>query len=227
MELATLTQADLNDEGIKTQLTQNDLLEVIVEEKWKGINDSIDRINKRRRELSGAYENILNDLKKIEEVKFRKSINVPKDALVHTSINNDFNSRYLDIKSIFIGFANKKNYLGSDTSHSLYVPVDNVYKYKIMITITVNKKHEDYVKSTSYRKDLDLLLPANNAIAKHAIDIQNHNKEVEDMVSKYKDVNMSYDTIMRETRTTFNKRLIAGGAPKLRARVKDVFNIEL
>lgn len=226
-----LTQADLNEEGIKTQLTQNDVLEVIVEEKYQEAqnffktveqkaNDFITNYNKLRDEI--VYNNFLAFCKK-------NKITIPAGATKETINMNSYTtgSQYIHYPFPYLYSdkgRQKATVLSKSTNKYItkHTPelefqarfdecINNAY-----ITTRINTTVVFKIPSTAFDK-LEVLEK----------EIETSKIESDKFVQDNKDIEFGYAAMLRQIKSTFNRELIKTGSPKLAKQIRESFGITI
>lgn len=240
-----LTQKDLNDEGIKTQLTQNDLLEVIVSEKHKEFTDEYDLLEKRALEIETKLNEFhKNQVREAIEKMFKK-------LKITVNLDNSYHNVY-DSK---VSFTGKSTDPSIKNENGVYIHRPTTYREKQKTIIgesrqwsintvsagpgvTINKSFTADVSITEKKTDtLDITtkysikglnVVVNTPAYKKLLDELNaHNKHCSEFIKRYQGVDLRYESILKEIRVAFNKKLIVDSAPNLRKRISGAFNIEL
>lgn len=257
--VAVLTQKDLNDEGIKTQLTQNDVLEIIVEEKYKEFDERLKYFSKRPKEITGEFHNIVKQYCIDQLDKYIKKHKLPftKEQILKFNImyfsyldkgNNPYvrdfpsgglnylceasNSRYLNM---ITPYRENKKMLLSYSNGSL-VPIKLTDEMKIQVSFThttdTTKVHDQTIGYKSRVSEyvefgMTFKLTDVKGLSKVMKDAENYVKEAEEFMEIYKDQDVSYDGILRQVKTKFNKELIKTTSPKLKQKIKESFGLTI
>ncbi len=233
-----LSQADLNEEGIKTQLTQNDLLEVIVEEKVKAIDDEIEGVQTKAKSFSQAINdatfNFVAEVfrKEVKRLKLPFTAEEIEERIQDRNISYEIkrsdsyeNVKYVQTLNIYGSRRGRKTEekLHMCSGESFYIIKEKV---TIHFRLARTTEQKGYTEESVYRFSVEADTKKTD-LAKLYAEIDAHNQMVKTVCTKYENVNLDKEAILKEIRTTFNKQLIIAGAPKLRQKVKDTFLIEL
>lgn len=221
-----LTQTDLNDEGIKTQLNQNDLLEVLVSEVYESHMNKIKDLNAIAKNINEEFYTLKKDLAVKALVK-----------LIHKT-GLKVNIEDISFKASFVGnHADEHKIVGNSLSISEYrneskVQVNSYFSDRFSSQLSINwsftlQDHKaDYIIETTY-SGVSTVKVDTKPFEKLKKEAEANVKQVNDFYTAYKDMNLNYTALSREVRVKFNKSLIAKGAPKLRAKIASSFGIEL
>ena len=214
-----LTQEFLNKNSIKVQLTQNDLLEVLVEERYREIEGMVTKLHNNYVSLSERREQYYSCKKLIlETLGISNVTNFTINGGTITSLNI-FDCKIMDVgrgtQNINLYDCHAHNYFdilkdkvlfyikyGKGTSKSL--TTYNIIEGQISTEMISKKLLNIYKKERqSFQKELDA-----------------HNAKVEEFVNSYKDVNVNRDSILKQMRVAMNKKVINTEAPELAKEIK-------
>lgn len=261
--VAVLSQKDLNDEGIKTQLTQNDVLEIIVEEKYKEFEETLKNFQEQPKQFIADFQNVIKEHYVSQLDKFIKKHKIPftKEQVlgfgirVYTVVERKGQNPYIshleaysgnishlctsNTGTLTIGKAvqyrnGKKTILGLEKYSSF--PAKITSELSIKVNFDHTESEDTIVSETaefkisnrkSYFFSMKFDLKDVKGISKVLADVQKYEKESEAFIEKYKDMDVSYENILRQVKTTFNKELIKTGSPKLRQKIKESFGITI
>ena len=230
-----LTQEDLNECGIKTQLTQNDLLEVLVTEKLAMISQEIEDINEKKniiiKAIAKEKDDFYEDCKsKAVAILKKKGIDVDPEALISIGSNNysdKFESRY--IRGLATYKDRNKEYILSSYDNNerprlLEKPdtIDVVMNVNVVVTDIVSK---DISFTQTYKVNVSFRHKVDHTVFLKAI--ADHNKLADSVALKYKNINIDYNSVLKEMRVVFNKKLIAAGSPKLRTKIYESLGLTI
>jgi len=235
-KVVDLDQNDLNESGIKTQLTQNDLLEVLVSERLAVIDkeitdvnnfvkDIIDELDNEKEEFKAAFIDIAVD--KLKKAK----IKVSKENLYnfHASYLTNKEIRESHMVSKIIKEEYRSNESISSTSRgcgSRKVFKTGTFDLQADICFKVTTVVDDISIETMYEVTVSM---THTFDSKAILDkIATSNTMCDEIVAKYKDVNINYNSVLKDMRVKMNKKLIqnaAGG--KLRAKILDNLGLSI
>jgi hypothetical protein len=234
-KVVDLDQDDLNESGIKTQLTQNDLLEVLVSERLAVIDkeitdvnnfvkDIIDELDNEREEFKAAFINIAVD--KLKKVK----IKVSKENLYnfHASYitNNEIWESHMIYKVIKEEYRSNESISSTFRDCSRKVFNTGTFDLQADVCFKVTTVVDDMSIETMYKVTVSM---THTFDSKAILDkIAKSNNMCNEIVAKYKNVNINYNSVLKDMRVKMNKKLIqnaAGG--KLRAKILDNLGLSI
>jgi len=229
-ELA-ISQQDLNEEGIKTQLNQNDLLEVLVTERLDAIDAECAAITAEYmaiREQAIEQENLMKEQVKKEAIKALKKLGIifGEDQKLNFSIYVKGDKDRYDVfnvykKSIIKGHDNvfRERYNHTEVLKTSGVITGYVLiQVKDVLTSEVTSTHEYKVNvSFTYKNKSKEIVER----------IGKHNDNVDAYTEKMAGVNINYNSVLKNMRVTFNKKLIATGSPNLRKKILECFGLSI
>ena len=227
-EVIALVQSDLNQEGIKTQLTQNDLIEVVVEERYKEIMKRFDSLAEERKNIINAisFGQIENDHKDTFINKYKKLYNI--DNVKSFSIWNSRTDKNESVPLCHINIHRidkKTDNIGLGTSN-ITIPTKNSHlSFSLDLALCEQKKDETI--TLNIRLNTNIKIPKNHPSLNIKDRIIKYNEDATAFAKEVAGVNMNYESLTREIRTSFNKKLIVNGSPKLSEKIKEVFKIDL
>ncbi len=246
-DLAVLTQNEINAEGIKTQLTQNDLLEVIVSEMHQKFTDRLLFYSDRSKELEDKMKSCIKNqrITAIKEFLKKNKIEVKDEAIEHSSISRMFST--LSTKS--------KASLSNERSLRVHYPgvTREKSKEKVLLydsycgsnffpEVSTKKALYDFVGceiitdgvKTEDLKERRVLEIRNVIVNRHTSEyanimeeIEKHNKEVVDFCKEYEGVDVRYESLLKDIRVKFNKKVIGDSSETLKNKISDIFGISL
>jgi hypothetical protein len=243
MELIHLTQEELNGAGIRTSLTQNDLIEVIVDEKLRVLNDELEAQNLK---VQGVKDRIDAERNKVKAV----AVGIAVDKLAAQSIHlseediermktagcswsyNDSCTVVLGYPKLYIqditsyGSRTKKESVDTKTGGNEYIST----KPKLSITINANlMRYRKLTDEVSYNEEFSVRVPME--IDNPFLDLIEEAKEIEQesyaIRERYKELNLNAEALVKQTRVAINKQLITSGGAQLRDKIQDVFGLQI
>lgn len=233
-ELTTLTSTELNDIGINTQLSSNDLVEIIATDIYNNIMNHIESLNNRNKDLLEKY-------RVIHEEKVEKFIELLKKKGFLTA-SSKYSSR-VDYKIAadydFIQILKIK--LDERKSADKVILVDNnnssFLKSDAVCTLSIFVRDYGVINSTKNgitiqeRKNIDTTFSTEVKISAAPYislrkEFEQHNKEVRDFFEKLPKT-LSIDAFIREARTKLNRKIISGQSPEFRQKISELFKINI
>jgi len=230
-----LTVKSLEDSGIKTSINQNDLIDIVVQDKFEKIQNEVNRINEKAKYLAEGYVKMREANKDL----FLKELNKIDPSITLEQITIELKNRYSGV-SIF----------GLTFLEDQYAKVDNIYEIKkqalgtlpaegespifiLTCRITTNSEGDvtgaKGVKFTStsttiYTKGVKV---SAKSISGYYKDAEALNKECNEFLAMFPNPRININKIARETKTKMNKAILKNQAPLLQEQMKKIFAIDL
>ena len=229
---STLTQADMNEEGIKTQLTQNDVLEVVVEEKYQYWQQFFKNQAEKVRNFVENYNKMQKDIVFIAFIAFCKKnkINLPS---VTDSSKYSFTNKTKGSSSNYLRYylPTLNSYRGKETVISTYeglYSLNSAFKNHDYEVSFIETTENSFVHtSTTTTVKFSVPISAFKELYSLEDEVKKSSSLVEGFVNENKDVDFSYNGMLRTIKSKFNKELIKTGSPKLSAKIKELFGITI
>lgn len=224
-----LTQQDLNEEGIRTQLTQNDLLEVLVTERLEVIDARFNALEKEHQEIITLINVSYTAVREKSEKEALKTLKKAGFSISLEDIKFSYYPSLVELDHYYIiNHVGKHSYKSVDrmdlcTSTHLVYPTNG--KFKGTLRITVNKETAGINSYHEYKVPVDFTYKYNSDVILQRI--KDYNEKVDVFIEEMKGVNINYNTVLKEMRVKFNKELIKAGSPKLRAKILEGFGLSI
>ena len=240
-DIATLTTQQLEQSGIKTNLNQNDIVEIISTEAYDKIMGSLESIPKFDNHSRDYSKLDAQFIKKVKASKhYQESMDITPSDIDHFTkdATKDLSITY---KSIDIEENNDKIRL-IVRSHTLKILISGSVKLMFSKYITgINESQGDFeVYGGSSRIEFRQNFPYKSSKTEEQIlaEVEKHNQEVMDFynnipVSEKINSNglayklISYDTIAKQARVHVNKNIIKNQAPEVTQQLNNLFGITL
>ncbi len=240
LEVATLTTTDLQSAGINSQLTSNDLVEVVAHDIYNKITDSISEKNDRYKELKRAYDALFD--KEFEVMKndlfSAKHFNAEEIKLTTQSIypeNNKYWNNTHPLKYISVIEKEKGTKIEENDTALGFVKGKEV---KVRINVSLSDRYKevdiavkgivgtiDTTVNKSFTKIISVSESKWSGLFKE-IDI--HNKEVDNLLKLIPSTGLlSVERFTREARVKMNKKIISAQSAEFRQKISELFNIKL
>lgn len=239
-EVATLTSQDLTAVGISSQLTSNDLIEVVANDIYDKYIESVNDNIKRSGELIKRWVELFNPEIEVMKQDLQKSgfITLDDKENVSTSYNPE-KSRYWEnaISIKRLRFVDKDKGVKVDENDTTLSYTKGA-SIKIKISVTVNeyskekevsmKGIEGTIETTINKQFQKTISTTDNRFKKLIKEVQQHNEEVKNIVS-FLPVNgiISVERFTSEARVKMNKKIISAQSPDFRKKISELFNIKL
>jgi len=240
----TLTSESLEAAGIKTQLTQGDVVDVIVDELYDKIQEKLEKLPQPNIHTSNSMTEILKK-RFLQDLVDNKVINKGQAEADTTYINAYSCSYTADPKkrviSKRINVDNGNSYDRVKDTQRLRL-FDSQYDYipNVTVIIQINFREEKIVKiasgeikreiTTTYSNEMFIDNPQSYKEFKKAITdsslehIDIFNSIPVKVTSDGKTI--SYANISRSVKSTVNKNIIKNQAPDIAKQLKGAFNID-
>ena len=234
---ALITQAELNETGIKTQLTQNDLLEVIVSERIRLIEENLGSLNSEAQAIRDEYASKLQGLKAEATKAEVKRLKIPiSDERIDEIVRNirideivswERDKPGVYTKQLSVNEWNKKREIREHTVGSPIGPLAE--EFDSQISLRVSEELPGYAKTTKYYLQFRIKTPKelNKELLKLKKRATESNIKINEFYRSLEKVNINPDDMLKKARVEFNKKLISSSAPKLRAKIKEFIGVEL
>lgn len=252
-EVAPFTSSDLQNAGINSQLTSNDLIEVVANDIYDKYVDAILDATNRGKELQKEYASLFDDeinkmkvaLKKYLPTKEKEQKVDDEDIYedeVYDGVTTSFGKSdkywsYISVVRISLREKDRGTAVERDTK-SLNIPNLKQKTAAVKLSVTVgNQSETEDVKvgnitgtvQTSMEKHFSQVINVSTARFKKLSDkVSEHNKQVDDLLNFLpKNGLLSVDRFTREARVKMNKKIISAQSPEFRKKISELFNIKL
>lgn len=252
-EVATLTSQDLTSAGILSQLSSNDLVEVVAHDIYdnylKTINDVEDRGNEIKEQYSKLFDSELNKMRSALSKYLLKD-----SAVLRTDDAEDYSDE--DFEGIVTSFVSGEKYwpqmsmstvylkekdkgtVGETSSRSFAMPNFKETKASVKLTITAGVKTEKQpvkigsitgeIENTTKKTFTQVITVNISRFKQFAEVIAQHNKDVAALVKLLpKNGVLSVERFTREARVKMNKKIISNQSPDFKEKISALFSIKL
>lgn len=244
MELISLTQEELNGSGIRTSLTQNDLIEVIVDERLSVLNQEIDThnakveaIKTRIAEIRDSFraEAIEHAIAKIKKYGLQLSDTDIESARSNTvswghSDPNVAVHNYPKLKIVEQGGYRAsaiKSYVDTWFESSEYYSKDEHVAANLRVVFNRETSIPDLRIKTQESIQVEVPVQRANPFLPVIKQLEVLRVEAEAIKKKYDGLNVNPESLLKQTRMAINKQLIASGGANLRDKIQDVFGLSI
>lgn len=242
--VSKLTTNTLEQSGIKTNLNQNDIVEIIATDAYEKILNSLENIpnfNTEICDLTLHKEIFLNEIIKLDIIKINK-----EKLHIH-----NINSKVIDKNDKVTKF----NYFSLDTGESkddsfkIYLN-EKEFSYKSSYLIELSYSHYSYKEEDTKINDIEIyegyhnkifnkkiLVKSNLNLKQFENYVNNHNEKVLNIFNnipiKEKTINnrrykiINYKNMISQARISVNRNIIKNQAPELTNQLNNLFNINL
>ncbi len=231
--VATITQTEMNSEGIKVQLNQNDVLEVIVSERYDSIMEEIAQSERDATSLYKEFDDIIAAEKLRIFKEFVKKNKLPLKEEDFTACNIYLHNKTGEnpVPIYYVAANRRGNHRRYDNKGLNSYTKGQISMVQGMckadIAVAKEFKKVGYSETIRWSSLTHFKFSQSKQLRNLIERIEIHNKAVKVLNKNYADMDLSYEAIQKATRVAFNKKLIAGGSPKLKDKIKSLFNVEL
>lgn len=251
-ELTVFTSNDLVAAGINSQLSSNDLVEVVAHDIYDKYLDSINAVIVRGKELQGGY-------KKLMDAEFGKMKQVLSKYFKGTDeINNVDESEieYDEMEGISASFGKVKDYWPSlnisslsirekdkgtvieSGYHSISLPILKDKNAQVKLTLATGNKYDTKeINTGSIKGEIETTIKktftqiVNISTTRFKVfkkEVEQYNKEVLALMDFLpKNGALSVERFTREARVKMNKKIISAQSPEFRKKISELFSIKL
>lgn len=235
-----LQTKDLTDVGITSQLTSNDLLEVVATDLFDKFMAEITDVVKQTGVLREKYKTILQpefDVMKSELVK-AKMIGIKDEPNTGYSKvdGNDWQS-YVYCHGLDVSEKDRGTKVAIDRSEFSFA-YPKTPEAKVKLTLSIDDREQEKEKivngikcivNTNTNKNFERVITIKTDRFKNLLnEIREHNKRV-DLVMELMPANglLSVERFTREARVKMNKKILSAQSPDFRKKISQLFNIQL
>lgn len=233
-----LSTKDLQEVGINTQLSSNDLIEVVAHDIYEKYVDSVNGLKAQQKEIQEEYSNIFS----IHTEQMKSELIKAKKITATEKVVTDWNTRDSERGTFYM-----QNLRVSEESKGLIVKKsDNDCYYvqpkkdtlKIELKLTVNKESqkenikvgniEGYINIVTEKQFTKIVLAPTKDLKEFIKKAQSYNERVKSVIEFLpKNGILSVERFTREARVKMNKKIISGQSPEFRQKMSQLFNIKL
>ena len=234
-ELTTLTSTELNEIGINTQLSSNDLVEIIATDIYNNIMSNIESLNNKSKELHEKYQSIRKEKidKFVELLKKKGFLTADSNYSTHVDRKDYVDQDYIQLLKIKL----EERKSVDKAIPGRYYDELAFFKSDAVCTISVNVKDYGTVNSIKNgikieeTRDIDTIFSTEMkfSAAPYASlkkEFEEHNKEVKEFYNKLPKT-LSIDAFIREARTKLNRKIISGQSPEFKQKIQELFKIKI
>ena len=241
-DIATLTTQQLEQSGIKTNLNQNDIVEIISTEAYDKIMGSLESIPKFHNYSTDYSKLDAQFIKKVKASKhYQESMDITPSDINHFTKDVD-KELSITYKSIDIEESNNDKIRLIVKSHTSKILISgNVKLIFARYTGGINESQGDFeVNGGSSRIEFRQNFPYKSSKTEEQIlaEVEEHNQKVIDFYNNIpvsEKINsdgvayklISYDTIAKQARVHVNKNIIKNQAPEVTQQLNNLFGITL
>lgn len=232
-ELVTVTSSSLTEAGIKTQLDQNDLIEIVVSESFKKFEEELESLNNQGIALTKKCEKIREDYRDRARKSFAKTIKKPLEKIEVACI--DFPARYPGYKSPVTHIKKERRGRSDYGAYELFI--DDRYtptrfktmKLLVSFTESVTDHRGGGVQAEKYlrlQKDFKFEEVPKSLWEELEVEIEAHNKAVKKFVESHPGT-ISQTATEKQIRTKLNKNILKSQAPEIKRKIEQLFGLSL
>lgn len=228
-----LSAKSLSEEGISTKLTSNDLVEIIANDLYNKVIDSVTQTETNKDYLYKKYEDILKPEKEIFLKELKSEFNVDKKI---ENVLYEFQQRqYKTIE--FIRESNSKSVSFSKDVESFYIPLSKEDELKITLSCSTdeNVPSSSGDDTITWTKNVKTNITFKKIITVKQSPflilsglITEHNKNVQQIFSTLpKNKSFNIESLTREARVKLNKKILSGQSEELKTKLRTLFAISI
>lgn len=239
-QLVPFSTKDLQQVGINSQLTTNDLLEVIAHDIFQKMTDEINSCNESARLLKNECKNILAP----EFDQMKADLVASKLILAKEEVNTGYSKPNGDD---WAGYIQGYNFDLTEKTNGLHIKIDHSdfsislprgKQAAVKMKITCDERDEESSEkikgittkiTTTIRKEFEKVITIpTDRFRELEKQIKLHNKRVQsayDMLPDNKII--SVERFSREARVKMNKKILASQPAEFRKKISELFNIKL
>lgn len=231
-----LSAKDLNAVGINTQLTSNDLVEIVANDIYEKIILSLTDYIDRGKELQDRWSKLFDkDFEVIRTILIKnKYISDSDEIVTHFDYVGKYwnSSVYLTVPRLI----DKDKGIKVDTSgHRLNYNSGSSIKIKLVASITEKETEnnisingiEGNIQSTTNKKFVKVLSISDARFQSMVREIKKYNSEVENCIRTLPKGTLSVERFTREARIKMNKKIISGQSTEFKQKMSQLFSIKL
>lgn len=251
-EVAVFTTNDLQSAGINSQLTSNDLVEVVAHDIYDKYVDMVTDIIKRGNELEKEHAGLMD----VEIGKMKKAVSKYINGAVKVVDEDDIDDEDEATESINGSFGKVEGYWPTTELHklglnerekgtfiesrvrSLYIPSFKSKTSKVKLTLASGQHYDEQkvtvgnisgtINTTVDKKFTQVVTIPITRFKNFHNKCMEFNKEVEGVLSFLpKNGALSVERFTREARVKMNKKIISAQSPEFRKKISELFNIKL
>lgn len=229
-----ITTQELNTVGINTQLSSNDLVEIIATDIYNNIMSNIESLNNRSKDLLEKYKTIYEErVEKFIELLKKKGF-LTASSKYSSRVDYKVTADYDFVQILKIRLDERKSadkVILVDNNNSSFLNSDAV------CTVSIFLRDAGVVNSTKNgitiqeRKSIDTTFSAEVKVSAAPYislrkEFEQHNEEVRDFFEKLPKT-LSIDAFIREARTKLNRKIISGQSTEFKDKIQQLFKIKI
>jgi len=231
----SLTLKSLEDSGIKTQISQSDLIDIVVQDRHEKIQIEVNSIN----EISIKLQKRFTDFLEIQKSNFLKELQKVDPSVMMANITLKYANQYNGLPISKISF-----------KEDSYAKTDNIYELKrenlwtlpgdkeppvLILQCSISGGTEGdvaglkgitYVSRSSKIYTKEIKVPA-KAMASFYRDRIEFEKICDDFLATFPNPRINLNKLARDTKVRMNKAILKNQSPALQEQMKRLFAIDL
>lgn len=238
-EVAVFTTNDLVAAGINTQLSSNDLIEVIAHDIYDKFIETVNKSRKASDDLSerwhGLFDAELNTMK--QQLKSGGHISEDENEKIDESFRGEKTYWTYSVSLKYLSIYDKdKGTKVEERSNSLGYAKGNTIIIRLNVNVNEYDKDKEISLSgisgsieTTIKKQFEKTITSSDLrFTKMLKEIKEHNENVS-AIMKFLPANgiLSVERFTREARVKMNKKIISAQSPEFRKKISELFNIKL
>lgn len=233
-----LSTKDLQEVGINTQLSSNDLIEVVAHDIYEKYVDSVNGLKAQQKEIQEEYSNIFS----IHTEQMKSELIKAKKITATEKVVTDWNTRDSERGTFYMQTLRvseeSKGLIVKKSDNDCYYAQPKKDTLKIELKLTVNKESqkenikvgniEGYINIVTEKQFTKTVMAPTKDLKEFIKKAQSYNERVKSVIEFLpKNGILSVERFTREARVKMNKKIISGQSPEFRQKMSHLFNIKL
>ena len=228
------SQDTLNENGVQTKLTQQDLIEVLTAEQLDSINEQVNDINLladgllvERGQIHAKQMKAIGNLavNKITKMGIEFTEDELNNCVIKRAVDDSADKAVVYVLKLQVSGDSKNAALKKLSQPAAPVKDTKKFTGTYLVTFKHEVTGEDYVKTELHQVKVQVNIVNDLTEWKAKVDALNARSEV--LLARYKGVNLSFEAIAKQTKISVNKQLIIQGSPELKETLRTVFGLSL
>ena len=230
-----LTLKSLEDSGIKTQISQSDLIDIVVQDRQEKIQIQVNSINEIGIKLQKRFTDFLD----IQKSNFLKELQKIDPNIIMANITIRYSNQYNSLPISKISFK-EDSYAKTDNIYVLNkepygsLPTDKDTPILILTCSVTGRTEGDvaglkgvtYVSNSSKVYTKEIKVPTRSMAA-----FYKERKELEEIcdnfLATFPSLRINLNKLARDTKVRMNKAILKNQSPALQDQMKKLFAIDL
>lgn len=251
-EVAVFTTNDLQAAGINSQLTSNDLVEVVAHDIYDKYVNSVNEVIERGAELYSSYNKLMDAevgkmksalgkyLKKTEKVEVVSDDDMEDENFEGVSVSFSGGDKYwgsIKINSLTLTEKEKGTFV-TTSDYRMYIPDTKPKTAKVTLTLATGRYSDTEkisvgnitgtIETQISKKFTQSVTIPTTRFKAYVKEVEQYNADVKVILNFLpKNGALSVERFTREARVKMNKKIISAQSPDFRKKISELFNIKL